>query len=85
LKKSRSTEKNSEVNWKIRAVNTNIKEALNFVYYPETKEGEFLSLSLMQFSDIIKKSKDWNEKTPYVPENELFMNTDLTENDLVIR
>jgi len=53
--------------------------------YPKLKEGEFISLSLMQFSDIINKSKKWDLKTPYVQENELFMNNDLTENDLVIR
>jgi uncharacterized protein (DUF1919 family) len=55
------------------------------VLYPKTKEGEFISLSLMQFSDVINKSKDWDRKTPYVNENELFMNKDLTENDLIIR
>lgn len=53
--------------------------------YPKTKEGEFISLSLMQFSDVIKKSKRWDSKTPYLGENELFMNNDLTENDLIIR
>ena len=49
------------------------------------KEGEFISLSLMQFSDVINKSKSWDRKTPYLGENELFMNNDLTENDLIIR
>jgi hypothetical protein len=39
----------------------------------------------MQFSDVINKSKGWDRKTPYIAENELFMNKDLTENDLVIR
>lgn len=39
----------------------------------------------MQFSDVINKSKDWAGNSPYVPENELFMNKDLTENDLIIR
>ena len=39
----------------------------------------------MQFSDVINKSKNWDGKSPYVPENELFMNTDLTENDLIVR
>ena len=53
--------------------------------YPKTKEGEFISLSLMQFSDVINKSKSWDRKTPYLGENELFMNNDLTENDLIIR
>jgi hypothetical protein len=55
------------------------------VLYPKTKEGEFISLSLMQFSDVINKSKSWDRKTPYLGENELFMNNDLTENDLIIR
>ena len=39
----------------------------------------------MQFSDVIKKSKSWDGKTPYLGENEVFMNNDLTENDLIIR
>ncbi len=39
----------------------------------------------MHFSDIINKSKDWDGKSPYIAENELFMNTDFTENDLVVR
>jgi hypothetical protein len=55
------------------------------VLYPKTKEGELISLSLMQFSDVIKKSKSWDGKTPFLGENELFMNNDLTENDLIIR
>jgi hypothetical protein len=55
------------------------------VLYPKTKEGEFISLSLMQFSDVINKSKSWDRKMPYLGENELFMNNDLTENDLIIR
>jgi hypothetical protein len=53
--------------------------------YPKTKEGEFISLSSMQFSDIINKSKDWDGSSPYIPDNELFMTTDLTENDIVVR
>jgi len=55
------------------------------VLYPKTKEGEFISLSLMQFSDVINKSKSWDRKSPYLGENELFINNDLTENDLIIR
>ena len=39
----------------------------------------------MQFNDVINKSKSWDGKTPYLGENELFMNKDLTENDLIIR
>lgn len=53
--------------------------------YPQTREGEFISLSNMHFSDIINKSKDWDGKSPYIADNELFMNTDLTENDIVAR
>lgn len=61
------------------------KPTINYVLYPKTKEGEFISLSLMQFNDVINKSKSWDGKTPYLGENELFMNKDLTENDLIIR
>ena len=39
----------------------------------------------MQFSDVINKSKDWDRNSPYIADNELFMNKDLTENDLIIR
>lgn len=49
------------------------------------KEGEFISLSLMQFNEVINKSSDWDGKAPYISENELFMSTDLTENDIVVR
>ena len=57
----------------------------NFVHYPQTKEGEFISLSLMKFDEVIDKSRDWDGKTTYISENELFMSQDLTENDIVIR
>ena len=58
---------------------------INFVHYPKTKEGEFISLSLMKFDEVIDKSRDWDGKAIYISENELFMNKDLTENDIVIR
>lgn len=48
-------------------------------------EGEFISQTLMNFGEVIDKSKDWDQKSPYIPNNELFMTGDLTENDLVIR
>ena len=53
--------------------------------YPKLKEGQFLSISLMQFNEVINQSKDWTGKTAYLAENELFMSKDLTENDLVVR
>lgn len=57
----------------------------HLIYYPKTAEGQFLSISLMHYGDVMDKSKDWDSKTPYILGNELFMNSDLTEGDLVIR
>ena len=42
-------------------------------------------MSLMQFDEVIDKSRDWDGKAPYIKDNELFMNNDLTENDIVVR
>jgi hypothetical protein len=39
----------------------------------------------MHFGDTINKCKDWDKKSPYIAENELFMDSDLTENDVVVR
>lgn len=39
----------------------------------------------MQFNEVIDKSRDWDRKIPYINDNELFMITDLTENDIVVR
>ena len=34
---------------------------------------------------LIDKSRDWDGKSAYISENELFMSQDLTENEIVIR
>jgi hypothetical protein len=39
----------------------------------------------MSYGDIINRSKDWDRKSTYIAENELFMNEDLTENDIIVR
>ena len=39
----------------------------------------------MHFGETINKCKDWDKKSPYIAENELFMDSDLTENDVVVR
>ena len=39
----------------------------------------------MQFSDVINSSKSWDGRSPYLSENEIFMTSDLTENDLIVR
>lgn len=57
----------------------------HLIYYPKSKEGEFLSLSLMNFGEVIDKSKDWDRKSPYLTTNELFMSSDLTETDIAVR
>jgi len=57
----------------------------HFVLYPKRNEGEFISLSLMSYGDIIDKSKTWNKSSPYLELNELSANDDLTENDIIIR
>jgi hypothetical protein len=57
----------------------------HIVKYPKSREGEFISLSLMKFGEILDRTKDWDLKSPYIESNELFMKTNLTENDLVIR
>ena len=57
----------------------------HFITYPSLKESEFLSLSLMNYSDIIVKSKEWDMSKPFFDKNELFANDDLTENDIIIR
>lgn len=48
-------------------------------------EEDFISLSLMNYGDVINRSKDWDKNSPYIPMNELFANTDLTENDIIVR
>ena len=65
----------------------NVKKELicHIINYPNIKEGEFLSLSLMNFGEVIDKSKEWNAKSPYIETNELFMINDLTDNDLAVR
>lgn len=57
----------------------------HFIYYPKTHEGEFISLTLMNYGEVLDKSKEWDRKVPYIAENELFINSDLTESDIAIR
>ena len=42
-------------------------------------------MSLMNFGEVIEKSKAWDRKSPYIEENELFICNDLTEKDIAIR
>lgn len=42
-------------------------------------------MSLMNFGEVIEKSKAWDRKSPYIEENELFICSDLTEKDIAIR
>jgi len=39
----------------------------------------------MNFGEIINRSRDWDLKSPYIKENELFTYEDLTENDIIVR
>lgn len=48
-------------------------------------EGEFISITPMNYNEVIGKSKEWNFKAPIIAGHELFSNEDLTENEIVIR
>jgi len=48
-------------------------------------EGEFISLTRMNYAEAMDQSRDWDQKSPYIAGNELFMTSDLTENDLCVR
>lgn len=55
------------------------------VYYPRLAEGEFLSVTAMNFNDVMDRSREWDLKSPYLQGNELFTTTDLTESDITVR
>jgi hypothetical protein len=63
----------------LQAVTTHI------VHYPRLAEGEFLSVTAMNFADVIERSREWDLKSPYIQGNELFTTTDLTESDIAVR
>jgi hypothetical protein len=57
----------------------------HIVYYPCLPEGEFLSVTAMNFTDVMERSREWDLKSPYIKGNELFTTADLTESDIVVR
>jgi hypothetical protein len=57
----------------------------HFILYPKLNDGQFISLSLMSYGEVINRSRDWDQASPYIQTNELFMNEDLTENDIIVR
>lgn len=57
----------------------------HFILYPEFFDGQYISLSHMSYGEVINRSREWDKNSPYLPKNELFINEDLTENDINVR
>lgn len=59
--------------------------SMQMIFYPKTREGEFISINQMNFGEVIDRSNSWDKLGPYLPQNELLLRADLTPNDLAIR
>jgi hypothetical protein len=65
----RKKNENKQINLELRDLiicEYKYKVTPHFILYPKTKEGEFISLSLMNYGHIINRSREWDKVTPYI-------------------
>mmetsp|Transcript_5651 Transcript_5651/g.7564 ORF Transcript_5651/g.7564 Transcript_5651/m.7564 type:complete len:95 (-) Transcript_5651:1531-1815(-) len=57
----------------------------HFIMYPELTMAQLIAQKQINISDLIERVKSWDKKSPILPQHELSMTDDLTDNDIVIR
>jgi hypothetical protein len=77
--------KKSSIKCEIIGLRSSVKTPVHIVLYEKKIDGEFYSMSSMNYGDLLSASRLWDKKSPLMQSNELFSNEGLTENDIVVR